>query len=893
MRRVPIGTVDLPTVAAFTLATLLVALTLAGPRILDHDAGDALADALTTAPVEATGLRLETVVDMGSLRPSDPFTSHGPIHTRFGPAPDLEPFETPSMFDVDDPGLATLDIPRFLVSELNGRRPAFTMKVSVRLLDDFDQLANVVAVAGPLPPELIDDTRPPTVDVMVTEATAASLGVELGDLLEVQNDGDAPITRAYQSLPAIVTMRIAGVVELVPDDDPVWFGDGRLHRATRNDTPDGFEVLAFVTMPPDAFANSPWATHDGGLAVLTQTHRLGVDDPTLDDAERWADELQRMDASGVGVPAVGQPIGRSRLAALLADVATARVASERIVSVVLFALAALVVLTVLRLGHHAVANRRRALAVLRSRGTSTMQIMFTTIVIGVVFGAAAGVAGSALSVVAAPTAPTPIDILFGVVAAAVGSGVLAAIVVTGAAWGDLALELAAADRPPAPAQRTSDLIVLAVAVVGVTTVVQRAGPTSGFDHIGAAAVVTVAVGGGIVGRRVLRSVAGRSHPERLEGDLALRRISSGRSTAPLIIEAVALATALIGVTASVGAWQRAERIDHSWMQAPAPIRVEAELGTELDEAALASIPGVDGVAGETTLTGPLAVGDQAPAIVTLLALDSADLQRMIADDPRRPLGDVDLATTSDGGRIPVLVPIAGVGNGPIAVGTEVQGVGALDAATMRVVGTHDARQITGPALVVDRLLLERALERSMGARAVSIDGTPDIEVLESVPNVARVIVREDVLARLEADPLDRGVAFGLRFVLVLSGALVLLVVAFAAALLSTQRRTQSALLAALGAGRSTVERAVTLELLAALGCGLLSGAAAGAVSLRLLGPVFGREPASDPGSGIPVSTLPLAVAVGAVVVLGAVTATMMTRRANSDDTARTLRNELT
>ncbi|MEZ5226676.1 MAG: FtsX-like permease family protein [Acidimicrobiales bacterium] len=172
---------------------------------------------------------------------------------------------------------------------------------------------------------------------------------------------------------------------------------------------------------------------------------------------------------------------------------------------------------------------------------------------------------------------------------------------------------------------------------------------------------------------------------------------------------------------------------------------------------------------------------------------------------------------------------------------------------------------------------------------MSLPATVDVTDLAAVGGIASVTERSAIESVLTNDALRRSLVGGVQLVMTAASAITVAGVGFTALLVVHARRRQSALLAALGADRRTIDRTVFAELLVSLVAAVAVGLATSGVVLRLIGPAI----VPDEVAGGRLSPTPSAVAAAvALLALGGAVAFTI-RRIVPNRTSRTLRLEVT
>ncbi|MEZ5226677.1 MAG: hypothetical protein R2710_08370 [Acidimicrobiales bacterium] len=496
-----------PAVAAWLLTLISVAVLSAVPLRLAEGAMSVIEDRLDAAPIAETHLEVTTIVDL----------SKRSIEAPFAPDAAAPPFDVPSMFQHPTVTSSWLDLPRFVARQRNGEPLPFRLRLTLRVVDGFDQVARTIRVADAVAPS---DSSAEIVDIAVTEATAHLMRVDLGDVLELTTDPDDPVARAYQGSVLATKVRVAALVELSPPEDPIWFGDDSLHEARQRDTNDGFEVDAAAAVALDDFFLTPSLRPVGGNGTLRQLRSMDAPAPTVSGADEWSLELARMASATPATPPIGTPSGSSRLAALLDDVARSRGQANRTVSATRALLAVLAVVAVVRLITHAVDDQRAALAVWRARGASRRRLTAGATAAGIAASVVAAALGVVVAVVVVGGAATfTRSTIVWPLLAGVGVGSLVGMVVRTVTSRPLGPELRRETVDGGAIQRGVDIVVSVVAVASIIVIVRAGERTETSIRAATIALSALVLTGGIMARRSVIFVARRRRGRSLSTDL--------------------------------------------------------------------------------------------------------------------------------------------------------------------------------------------------------------------------------------------------------------------------------------------------------------------------------------------------------------------------------------
>lgn len=868
MRMAPLGSRGLPALLTLVFVAVGAGLAVGLPTQINERAATVIADDLGEAPIEETGVRVETIVDLSTMSPQNAFE---PAFL------DEEPSPLPSMYQ--SLPYRWIDMPRVRVREVNDERPPFTLNLDIRSYAGSDEVASTISA--------FDEPRERgTIDVAVSAATAEVMRVELGDRLEIVTSSQNGVLGSLRTSLGPATLRVSSIIELLPASEPLWFGDDRLHRASKIDTHDGFEVFASVLMTPEALLGSPWTEATESLARLTHAGPLTDTAPSVEQAEGWALELRRTEAANLGRSGIDDAKPITQLGRQLDRLATSRQEASNQVGAVVATFVAFVAAAVMRLTQNIVFQKRQTLAVLRSRGGSRTQIIASAGIKSAAAGGAAALVGLMIAQLLTLSRFSSGALALATLASSLFLGILTAGFVWARLERPLGGELSDVESEPGRWQRVADLLIVGIAAAAIVTIDRQGAPTDAFDGRAVLSTAAVALSVGVLARLAVGLIHRLLRLPFLATDLARRNVGSGRSLAPTLIDVIAVGCVVIGLTFAVVEASDEALIEQAWQTAQAPVRVTAQIGAQLEVDQLVETAVTTSAHGR--IEGLLAAGDAPPVPAEIVAIDHEAAKLLTLGDPKRPFGTENLITLRPDGSIPVLVGRDGLGAVVADVGTIIRGIGPLDDLTMTVVGTHDARRFSGQAIVADRSVLESALDRRLTVREVWLDADADLAAIEATANVASVTVRSETEDQLRNDPQRRALRSGLRLVSVLATLVALVMVGFGAVLVADQRRTQSLLLDALGAPRATVAGAVSSELGVSLLTGVVAGIAGSAVAVRLLDPVVSPSPAVPQ---LPVVTVPLVFIATVILMLGLVLSFVIPRQLLARRSSGTFRSE--
>ena len=441
-------------------------------------------------------------------------------------------------------------------------------------------------------PDTVEDGTVLRYEVKIGQGTADIMDLSTGDFLVVRADSSdlrnrgAPL--AYYAEHVVV--EVVGVFETTDPDSDFWFMDSRTFETDVITTPD---ESIYYSMGIPAEADYPELLGLNEPGFWSYRWRLFVEPGSvaMADADQVASDLRSVvqnrgpyqELADLDPPAAARQISiRSLLPTLLTGAERQYNLTSAVLSLVIAGIVTIGVAISGLLGALVASRRTPEIALMRSRGASTIQLSLSQISEGLLLALPAAGLGVVLAGILTNGTPT-LDSL--IAAGAVGViGVLALWSLTRRIWavdlGSLMGRRAGVPEGSTLRRIVAEGVVVVLAVAGIVILRQRGVTTGseveGFDPYVAAVPVLAGIATGIVAVRLfpwllrnLASVAGRRTD--IVPFLGLRRIaepSLGRHL-PLVVMILAL-----GVAVFAGAiWYSIETPE------PIPIeQLEAETG---------------------------------------------------------------------------------------------------------------------------------------------------------------------------------------------------------------------------------------------------------------------------------------------------------------------------
>jgi putative ABC transport system permease protein len=538
--------------------------------------------------------------------------------------------------------------------------PIYETHLSLRYQDGLPEATNLVAGRWPVdlgqglqPIEYGADpeTKPElvVVEAALSSATAAEIGVGVGDRIPVTIDGSDQIVRGLGFQLGPTAVEVVGLFEPVDSQAAYWAGDTELLKATIRGTDDRPVAYATAYVAGDAYP----ALAASGLPFHF-AWRFQVDPERLDagNIEQLAVDLQRLGfitgpATGPGDGALAIVTGLPRV---IERVSAQRAQSESVLSIAAvgpFGLAggavAMLALLLLR-------QRRSGLVLARGRGASGVLVLATQLWEAGVFILGAALVGLLTALALVDGRPSALSLPL-----AIGAGVMALALVVGASWPLAIRPLGALEREDVavlrvePRRLVIELTIVAVAVGAAFLLQQRGlaveapGVLVQADPFLAAVPVLAGLAAGILVLRLfpvpvlaLGWLAARRRD--LVPVLGLRNIGRHPAAANLPLLVLMLTAAFGAFSSVVASSLDRGQVVASYLQVGADYRLE-RIGAGVLDPSLhpEAIPGVEAVApGLIDRAAAFAARPSQHSSIYLMAVDPAAYDAVTAGLPAEP-----------------------------------------------------------------------------------------------------------------------------------------------------------------------------------------------------------------------------------------------------------------
>ncbi|NJD28397.1 MAG: hypothetical protein FIA92_08875 [Chloroflexi bacterium] len=450
------------------LTALVIAVTsflLAGaPRVFNRMSDEALQHALQAVPAPRRDI---TLGQNGSIAPG----GDGGLASIRSRGARFESDFPASLGAVISERHTRVSLSRFRVIE----PPSYDTRISLRYQDGLVEATTLAAGRWPVdrgmalqpleyaeqPPE---SQEPAIIEVAVSVATAAEIGVGVGDRLAIQLDSAGLVIRGGFYRIGEAAVEVVGLFEPIDSEAEDWSGDSDLLAGSVGGS--DFHPIAFATayVSADQY-RSLWTSQ----LPFRYEWRYRVDPEILDGSQ--VDQLQldlrrierTLTASVGSANAVTITTGLPRI---LDRYAGERDLSESVLSVAAIGPFGLAGGAIAMLAILAVRRRTSSLGLARSRGASGAIVLGSQLWLGALVAGSAAIAGLVLATTVIGARDSGLS---PILATAVGSIAVALLGV--ATWSVTRRPLAAVDREDAPVLRVSPRrLVFEVTVVGIAVV---------------------------------------------------------------------------------------------------------------------------------------------------------------------------------------------------------------------------------------------------------------------------------------------------------------------------------------------------------------------------------------------------------------------------------------
>ncbi len=741
---------DLAPTLGLALLVLVTALVAAlAPRVLASLADDAVSSEVAAAPAAARNIVLISNMLAEDGPPDDPLAgAHAEGERRLA----TFPARVRTLVTTRD---VLVESGRFRL-QTQTTDPAF---IRFRIHEGIDAHVRYVDGHAPTPVvEARDDVGPealdgvPVYETGVSVATAQRFGLALDEIVMLLGDpGDPLLGRTPKDVYAFA--RISGIYEVPEPASEFWLDDPLpIHPVIRALSLE-VQLLDAVLLVDPGTHNELVANARGIGRPLRYTWRSFLDGEAI--AARAVPGLvtafRRLEVRypSANVTAGADTAMRTGMLELLSGFEAAWAAAVSILAVTAVGPALVAVATLALIAVLAARRRRATLGLARSRGASGAQVLWPTLVEGLLVAVPAAALATVAAVALVDGGRALPSVVLGAGVVAVATGIVVATVV------GLVRSLGPERRPGARAvgrvggrRLVLEGLIVALAIAAALLLRQRgiggtgaSGDIEGFDPLIAAVPALVGVAAGIVAVRLyplpMRLATWLARRRRgLVAMLAARRATEGGAAAVLL---VLLATSTVGAFAAVALDNLDRGADlAAWQEVGASYRLEQPGGALPAGFDAMSLPGVEAVAAEFQANIP--VGLSGPQTL-FVVVEAANLKRVLAGTPVAPVYPPGF-TEPGTGPIPAIISRI--------LAASPRGVKAGETFTMSVEGYSltyraDAVVESWPGLPTGRGFVIAPREW-FTAQAPNARIAPDVERVRAAPEAA-VAMREAAAAR--------------------------------------------------------------------------------------------------------------------------------------------------
>ena len=450
---------------------------------------------------------------------------------------------------------------------------------------------------------------------MLSDATASTIGVHVGDRLPAALDQGDPLLADRSTPNAAAALDVVGLFTVRDPAAPDWFNQRNLEDAAIGGSDDAPIALATAVFAPSAYRDL--------LAFevpMRYRWNLFVDPARLDagDLDRLLADLVHIGSTHARASGddPGAPVLQTGLSAIITRYRAERATTEAALGLAAIGPLAVAAGALAMLGILVVARRRSALRLARGRGASTSQILVAQLFEGLLVTIPAALLGAAVAatVIGGDAGPLPTD-------AAVVVALVTTLLLLAATWPTARRARRDLERDDPPVgRRSARRSVAEVLIVGISlaavwllrerglSIARAGGRPSGFDPFLAAAPMLAGLAVGVIIVRLypipIRGLGWiTSHRRDLVPVLGLRSLARHPSAGYLPLLILTLTMAIGTLSAVLEASLVRSQVLVSWRDVGADYRIDGL-------AAGASVrPAVERMAGVDALASGLIVPD--------------------------------------------------------------------------------------------------------------------------------------------------------------------------------------------------------------------------------------------------------------------------------------------
>lgn len=599
----------------------------------------------------------------------------------------------------------------------------------------------VELIEGRLPGKRALESRAP-IEVLVSEATATSAGLELGTHIDfalpenADNPEDPELPFGMDGLPDPVTvLEVVGIaVESDAGDASLWEDSPRVWEPQEKAAAPGARAQLRITLlaSPDGMASAELFLDYPVIATVRNS--IDAERLTFETSTQLQEEVRALTAAGQSLAGeslaeVSVQSGLDKALKTYPSEARAALAQMSLMMAGVLGIAAVSLILLSRL---LVAQRAAAIALERARGASVVSIGLRSIIESVVVTAAGAIVGLLIALIVMPGGLRDLLPITVVVLVAILAGPLQSMALARGLWTGRRDPANRRDRQLLATKRrwqrvVVEAAVIALAVASLVAIRSRGllqNRTAGIDPLLVAAPLLLAIAVTIIVIRIypfpVRAVGMLA--QRTRGVLGLLGSVRARSAvAALPLLALALGAALSVTGGMLIETVRDGQDEAAWQRVGAEARIDAELDAD-QLTALRSAPGVDTVSATRSRGGVSLDLGTTTSTVTIIGIDG-DYADIVDALPGQPSAEAlrDLSPTT-AGVLPIVVDTATAAN---LLRDEIAMYYGPAYITLEVVGSTDVAPngyIDGPFAYVDRDALVAQLPEPQAANRYLVMG---------------------------------------------------------------------------------------------------------------------------------------------------------------------------
>jgi len=582
-------------VVAFT--SLLVA---GAPRVLDRVADEGLRhEAALATPIQRNlQFTAADIIQAGSTDPFQFVAARGAA-LRGDLAPSIARIVSDDRFVIDTARLG-LQAP-----------PRFATYLTLHQQTGIEDLVTLTAGRWParVASAATTDAGPRIeLEILLSDATAATIGADVGDRLLASFDPSDPLLADGSTPNAAAALDVVGRFTVRDPAAPDWFNQRNLEDAAIGGTDNAPIAYASAVFAPSAYEDL------FGFAVpMRYQWNLFVDPARLDsgDLERLVADLVHLGSAHARASRddPGAPVVQTGLRGIITRYRAERATTEAALGLVAIGPLAVAAGALAMLGILVVARRRSALRLARSRGASTGQILAAQLFEGLLVTVPAALLGAAVAatVVGGDAGPLSSD-------GAIVVALVTTLLLLAATWPtarrarrDLERDDPSAGRPSAR-RLVAEVLIVGMSLVAVwllrergLSIARAGGRPSGFDPFLAAAPMLAGLAVGVIIVRLypipIRGLGWiTSHRRDLVPVLGLRSLARHPSAGylPLLILTLTMAIGTLSTVVEASLVRSQTLV--SWQDVGADYRIDGLAPGASIRPAVERMPGVGALA---------------------------------------------------------------------------------------------------------------------------------------------------------------------------------------------------------------------------------------------------------------------------------------------------------